>query len=371
MEQKKESNAEDTPSAKRGAKGILASVGGFIATSTNGMGVGLFATTIIATLILALAKIPQIASAITVWGQAVNALMGAGIGLGVALALKKNPIEAVTGMSCGVIGCYEYDWFSKKVTLINDPLSAYFGVLVGLWAVALVMRKKTPVDLILVPLVGILSAILYSYLLAQWVHYVTLGVVELIRLSSNASPILMCILISVVMSIAISAPISSVAICLAVNIQAILTPADNGLSIASGAALIGTCTAMVGLGVESIYDNGWVRSLAVLIGTPKLQFPNLIRKPLAWLPSIIGSAILGPFAYVCQITVDSVGAGMGTCGLIGVLNAYLYAPVTWQRGIYIPLFTLVIPAILVFAIDWVFRKCHWIQKGDLTLKPVV
>lgn len=366
MEEKKEQ--ESASSSK--VKNFLAKTGHGISVTTNGMGIGLFGTTIIATVFLAFAKIPALNQAITTWMTALTSLMGAGVGLGVALALKKNPITCVVAMSAGAIGTYEFNFQTMKVEAINDPLSAYASVLISLLFIWLIMRKKTPVDLILIPLVGITFSLLYSFLLAFAVHSVTLGLAALIELSSKASPILMCMIVSLVVGLAVAAPISSVAVCLAVNIQSILVPSDGGLSIAAGAALIGCCCDMVGLGVETIYDNGFLSGLAVALGTPKLQFSNILKKPLLWVPSIISSLILGPLALVCRLTVDSVGAGMGTCGLVGILNAYLYEPLTWQRGLFIPLLTIIAPALLTFLIDLLFRKLKWINKGDFKLESL-
>lgn len=353
---------------KEGFTALLKKTGRGISITTSGMGMGLFGTTIVATVFLAFAKIPALTQAITTWMNAVTALMGASVGLGVALSLKKNPITCVAAMSCGAIGTFEFNFWTMKVEAINDPLSAYASVLFGLLFIGLIMRKKTILDLILVPLIGIGFSLLYSFLFAFMVHSVTLGLADLIQLSSNASPVFMCIMVSLIVGLSVTAPISSVAVCLAVNIQAILTPANTGLSIAAGAGLIGCCCNMVGLGVESVYDNGILGVFAVALGTPKIQFANILKKPVIWVPSILSSIFLGPLALLCQLTVDSVGAGMGTCGFVGLLNAYLYAPITWQRGLFIPLLTIIAPALLTFAIDFIFRKCNIIKKGDFKIE---
>ena len=55
-----------------------------------------------------------------------------------------------------------------------------------------------------------------------------------------------------------------------------------------------------------------------------LQVPNIMKKPVIWLPAIISSAILGPLStMVFHMTNNASGAGMGTSGLVGQF-------MTWQ-----------------------------------------
>ena len=67
--------------------------------------------------------------------------------------------------------------------------------------------------------------------------------------------------------------------------------------------------------------------LAQGIGTSMLQVPNIVKKPVIWLPAIISSAILGPVGtMVLHMTNNATGSGMGTAGLVGQI-------MTWQTMI--------------------------------------
>ena len=314
--------------------------------TTNGMAIGLFGTLIIGTIINLFAKIPG-AGFISTWALAIQGLMGAGIGLGVALSLKRTGVTVVAITAAGFIGNYAFIWVTHNmmptaeqfaVFSIGDPLSCYISAILATIAIKYINKKKTPVDLILIPLVGLITAILYSALFAEWIHFVTLFISWLIDISTNAVPVLMCIIISALVGMALTAPISSVAICVAINI--------GNTPLAAAAALIGCSTQMVGFAVHTARDNKWGIVLAVGIGTSMLQFKNIIKKPVIWLPTIIVSAVLGPLAMlfplgdVANLSADSikalsVGGGMGTSGLVG-------------------------PLIL-------FRKFGWIKKGDFSL----
>lgn len=352
----------------------------FMMTTTNGMAIGLFGTLIIGTIINLFAQIPNL-EFIGTWSTAIQGLMGAGIGLGVALSLKKSGVATVATMAAGFIGNYAFIWVTHsampsavqfRVASFGDPLSCYISSIIAVLTIELVCKKKTPVDLILIPLIGLISAIVYSLLFAEWIHFITVFIGWLIEVSTNAVPFLMCILISTLTGMALTAPISSVAICVAITL--------GNTPLAAAAALIGCSTQMVGFAVQTARDNKWGSVLAVGIGTSMLQFKNIIRKPIIWLPTIITSALLGPLAMIMplqnqayyveheMISTLSVGAGMGTSGLVGPLNFLTANSYDWRLILMIIAFCIIAPAILVFGIDLFMRKMKWIESGDLSLK---
>ena len=352
---------------------------GILMKTTNGMAIGLFGTLIIGTVIALFAKIPGL-ERVGDYAKIIQGLMGAGIGLGVALSLKRSGVAVVALTAAGFVGNYAFEWLRFKeiapsvyggevgiqyqVSSIGDPLSCYISVMLAAIAIKYIMRRKTPVDLILIPLVGLSVAISYSFLLAEWMHYITIAIEYVVRVSFDAVPFLMCIIISVLMGMALTAPISSVAICVAINIGAV--------PMAAAAALIGCCTQMVGFAVHTARDNKWGSVIAVGIGTSMLQFKNILKKPLIWVPTIVVSAILGPIAMLLpydKLASNaglSVGAGMGTCGLVGPLNFFDAFNYHWLV-IVIVLSIIIVSGALVFAIDLLFRKLGWLTKGDFSL----
>ena len=349
--------------------------------TTNGMAIGLFGTLIIGTVIALFAKIPGL-ERIGDWAKIIQGLMGAGIGLGVALSLKRNGVEVVTLMAAGFAGNYAFEWLAFKqigeamggevgvqwqVSSIGDPLSCYISVMLAALVIKYLLRKKTPVDLLLIPLVGLSVAISYSFLLAEWVHYVTIAIQFVIKASFSihaSLSVFMCIIISVLMGMALTAPISSVAICVAINIGAV--------PMAAASALIGCCVQMVGFAVHTARDNKWGSVVAVGIGTSMLQFKNILRKPLIWVPTIVVSALLGPLAMLFPYdklgngSGLSVGAGMGTCGLVGPLNFFDAFNYNWLV-IVLVLSIIVGAGVLVFFADLLFRKLGWFKEGDFSL----
>ena len=330
----------------------------FLANTTNGMAIGLFGTLIIGTMIGVLAKIPSLESVAT-FAAVLKGLMGAGIGLGVALALHLGGVSAVTLMAAGMVGNLTFSFATGAFTTVSDPLSCYGSTIVCYFAIILLHKKKTPVDLLIVPLIGLSFSLAYTFLLSTYVHYITVGISLLLQLSFAAVPLLMCVIVALIVGMALTGPISSVALCVAVNIGA--TP------LAAGAALIGCTSQMIGFAVETAYDNKWGSVLAVGLGTSKLQFKNIVKKPLIWLPTILCGALLAPFALLFNFATDSVGAGMGNSAFIGIIDAFdAMGYKTWAIVELVGI-CLIAPMILTFAIDLVFRKTHLIAKGDFAL----
>ena len=111
--------------------------------------------------------------------------------------------------------------------------------------------------------------------------------------------------------------------------------------------------------------------LAQGIGTSMLQVPNIVKKPIIWLPAILSSAILGPVGtMVFHMTNNATGSGMGTAGLVGQI-------MTWQTMIgtetphillvKILLIQVILPAIVTLLISEFMRKKKWIKYGDMKL----
>jgi uncharacterized membrane protein len=351
-------NEEALPPRESKTHLVFSNLRAFLSSTTNGMAIGLFGTLIIGTIIGLFAKIPG-AESVGAIATLIKGLMGAGIGLGVALALKLNGVELVSVMAAGALGNLAYDFFSPGIIVINDPLCCYLSALIAYFAIRFLHPKKTPVDLLYIPLLALVFAIGFTYLLSFWFHYITIGIGLLIEASFGAVPYLMAIIVSVLVGMALTAPISSVAICVAIDI--------GSVPLAAGAALVGCCSQMLGFAVHTAYDNKWGSVLAVGLGTSMLQFKNIIKKPLIWLPTILVSAALAPLAVLFNLATDSVGGGMGTSGLVGLIDAF--AVMDYDAMAILELIAVCVfsPIILTFLIDFLFRRLGWIKKGDFAL----
>lgn len=372
----------------------------FFITTLNGMAYGLFATLIVGTIINTIGGFfPHGVDAnafcvfmyniLTKGSLALEFITGAGIGAGVAIARKESPLKTIVLAGVGEIAAIlslstkmvtSPDTFTFPEALsaikfqVGDPLTIYLVVISVSLLMDLVLRKKTPVDILIIPLFGVAAGLLISGLLRFPAIYVTFGMQWLINAGTNTVPFIMGIIVAVLMGMALTAPISSAAIGAmvftlpnGVTVQdALANPQYSGLVIASGAAIVGCCCQMVGFAVQSRKDNSVGMVISIGIGTSMLQFKNILKHPIVWLPTIIASAILGPVS-TCWLHLACMGssAGMGTSGLVGQIGTFASMGSTWQTWVGIFALEIVLPGVLVFGIDLLFRKLGWIKEGYL------
>ena len=365
--------------------------------SLNGMAYGLFATLIIGTILATVGTLfgkgaegnafcnfmSTLLSGQSGVATCLQYLTGAGIGAGVAIALKKKPLEIVVLSAVGEIAAF-LSLNTKFVTTfviadpkfqIGDPLTIFLTVIVTVIAMKYVLRKKTPVDILLIPLFGMVVGVTTAWLLRFPAIYVTFGVQWLVNSGTNAVPFFMGILVAVLMGMALTAPISSAAIGAMVFTvsgnptlaELLANPETSGLALASGAAVVGCSCQMIGFAIQSRKDNSIGMVISIAIGTSMLQFKNILRRPQIWAPSIIASAILGPIS-TCWLHVVCMGssAGMGTSGLVGQIGTVgSMGADNWQAWVGIFGLQIIAPALIVFGLDILFRRLKWYKEGDL------
>lgn len=325
-------------------KDILKKILDYLVKTFNGMAYGLFSTLIVGTIINTAGELLDI-KFLTELAVLLKNLTGVGIGIGIAWSLK---LEGLRLVAAGIAGGI------PSGLKIGDPMVEYLTVIAAIEVLNLIFRKKTFLDIILIPLAS--SAVAYGvYLLInEPVSGMMRSLGEFIKWATGAKPFLMGIIIAVVMGMALTAPISSAAIAIAIGLD----------GLAGGAAVVGCATQMLGFAVMSRKDNNFGTVVSVALGTSMLQFKNILKKPLLWLPPIIASAVLGPLAtLVFQTTCTKEGSGMGTSGLVGQIGTFHSMGDAAWPSIIILQFAL--PLVLVFLLDVLFRKAGWIKKGDL------
>ena len=231
-------------------KSIFKKILDYVIKTMNGMAFGLFATLIIGTIIGTIGGFFTDGSTantlLTELATLLKNMTGLGIGVGIAWSLKYDGIKLISIATAGAIAAYFcYENFGFKV---GDPLSIYIVVIITSLLLDQIFRKKTPVDIIIIPLFTALFSSALTILISEYIVAITSGLSKFIGVATEYQPILMGIVIAVVMGMALTAPISSAAIA---AIIFVMGSTENGLLIASGAALIGCCTQMVGFAIMS------------------------------------------------------------------------------------------------------------------------
>ncbi len=335
----------------------------------SGMALGLFATLIIGTIIGQIAGFisGSIGLHLTYVANIAKTLMGAGIGVGVASKFKASPLVAVSAAVAGMIGAFPTAIaVGSSVSVLTlgipgNPLSAFVAAYVAI-EIGIILTGKTPVDIIVIPLATILSGAFISFLVGPYIADFTVFLGNLINVNVEKHPFVGGIFMSVTMGIMLTLPISSAAIGVMLSL--------NG--IAAGAATIGCCCQMVGFAVMSYKENKIGGLISQGLGTSMIQMPNIIKKPIIWLPPIIASAIIAPISTILlRMESNKIGAGMGTSGLVGQFQTY--ATMVGEGmdptivTLEIILMHIVLPAIITLAVAQSMRKAKIIKDGDLRL----
>ena len=323
----------------------------YIVKTLNGLAYGFFASLIIGTMLKQLGASVGWSDLVR-WGEVATYLMGPSIGIGIAFVLDAKGLNLISAVIAGAIGA---GTISSNGLTTGNPISAYLAVIVAVEATRLV-QDKTPLDILLVPFVSIMSAGFVTKFVGPYISLAISWIGNLINQGVNLHPVLMGMIVAVLMGMALTAPISSAAIGIMLGL--------NGL--AAGAALAGCCAQMVGLAVMSMDDNDIGNVIAVGIGTSMLQFKNIVKRPIIWLPPIVASIVSGLLsAAVLGMKCSAVGSGMGTAGLVGLFECIS----VMGSSYWIPL--ILVDVVLPMAICWsmykAFKKLRYIRPGDMKI----
>lgn len=331
----------------------------------SGMALGLFSTLIIGTIIGQIGTLVgnEIGTYLIAISSVAKTVTGAGIGVGVAAKFKQGPLATVSAAVAGMIGAFPaLGMESFALGKAGEPLGAFVAALIGIECGRLV-AGRTKIDIILTPLVSICTGAAAGFIVGPPISNFMKWLGNLVNINVEASPILGGIAVSVLMGMILTLPISSAALGVSMGLT----------GLAAGAATIGCCCQMVGFAVASYRENKFGGFIAQGIGTSMLQVPNILRRPLIWLPPIISSAILGPIASaVLHMVSTPIGSGMGSAGFVGQIAAYGAMLETGMSSkvalIQIIIMHFVLPAVVTLIFSEGMRKAGWIKDGDMKLE---
>ena len=331
----------------------------YVVDALSYMAMGLFCSLILGLIIGQIAKIPgcdflaEIARLLQL-----DLVVGGSIGLAIALGLKRNPLVTISAVAVGALG---YSLGGNWGDVGGNPIGAYLAAIVGIEAGSLV-SKRTPVDIIITPLVGVVVGGLFAQYccvpIGEWV--MSLG--EVINRATMLNPFIMGIIVSVSVGCILTLPISSAALCISIGLS----------GLAAGAATAGCCAQMIGFAVISFKDNGVGGLISQGLGTSMLQIGNIARKPIIWLAPTLAGAVLGPIStMVFKMTNSPAGAGMGTAGLVGPIGCWDSMSATMDSGLLIAQIVglyFIAPAVLSLIFHAIMVRLGWVKSGDMRLQ---
>ena len=323
----------------------------YIVDALSFMAMGLFCSLILGLIIKQIALIPGLDFLKDIASLLQSApVVGGSIGMAIALGLKRAPLVTISAVAVGALG-YQF----------GGPIGAYLASVVGIEAGSLV-SKRTPVDIIVTPLVAVVAGGLFAKYCCAPINEWVMSLGEVINRATMLSPFIMGVVVSVSVGCLLTLPISSAALCISIGIG----------GLAAGAATAGCCAQMIGFAVISYKDNGVGGLISQGLGTSMLQIGNIARKPIIWLAPTLSAAILGPVSTMwLKMTNNAAGAGMGTSGLVGPLGCWDTMASTTDHtlllaeiiGLY-----FVAPAVLSLFFHAIMKKLGWVKNGDMKLK---
>lgn len=323
----------------------------YIVDALSFMAMGLFCSLILGLIIKQIALIPGFDFLKEIATLLQSALVvGASIGMAIALGLKCAPLVIISAVAVGSLG-YQF----------GGPVGAYLASIVGIQAGTLV-SKRTQIDIIVTPLVAVVVGGLFAKYFCVPINEWVMALGTVINRATTLNPFVMGIVVSVSVGCLLTLPISSAALCISIGIG----------GLAAGAATVGCCAQMVGFAVISYKDNGIGGLISQGLGTSMLQIGNIAHKPIIWLAPILTSAILGPVSTIwLKMTNNAAGAGMGTAGLVGPLGCWdTMAPTTDHGLLLVEIIGLyfIAPAALSLFFHFIMKRLGWVKDGDMKLQ---
>lgn len=323
----------------------------YVVDALSFMAMGLFCSLILGLIVKQIAQIPGLDFLVDIAAILQSApIVGASIGLAIALGLKRDLLVTISAVAVGAMG-YQF----------GGPVGAYLASIIGVEAGSLV-SKRTPVDIIITPLVAVVVGGLFAKYCCAPINEWVMSLGEVINRATMLNPFVMGVVVSVVVGCVLTLPISSAALCISIGIG----------GLAAGAATAGCCAQMIGFAVISFRDNGVGGLISQGLGTSMLQIGNIARKPIIWLAPTLTAAILGPISTMwLGMTNNAAGAGMGTAGLVGPIGCWDSMAATTDHtlllaeiiGLY-----FVAPAILSLIFHAIMMRLGWVKPGDMKLQ---
>ncbi|MHC5310349.1 PTS transporter subunit IIC [Myroides sp. LJL116] len=313
------------------------------------MAYGLFATLLVGTILKTIGEefhIPFLNEVI--WPFA-NQATGPVIALAIAYSLKAPQLVL---FSSAVVGVASYQ--------LGGPLGVFIATIIAV-EIGKAISGETRIDIVVTPIVTVVTGVVLAQFIGPSVNSLMQWIGQVIILATDANPLIMGIVLSVVVGMVLTLPISSAALCLMLQLD----------GIAAGAATIGCCAQMIGFATISYKDNGIKGVLAQGLGTSMLQVPNIYKNWKIWIPPTLTAAIIGPIAILFfNMQNTALESGMGSCGLVGQIGTFNAMKESYSMSYIVMAIVglqFILPMVISYLIYLVMKKRHWIKDGDMTL----
>ncbi|MCD7840434.1 MAG: PTS sugar transporter subunit IIC [Erysipelotrichaceae bacterium] len=314
--------------------------------SINGLAYGYFMTYVLGTLLIMIAQYIHIEIVSTI-GSIMQSSMGIGIAIGIGVSLKVQGIDLLCMIISGGIASY----FSSYMMVIY---------MVVLLSVKITQLLDTYLDMWLKPLIVVIVSTLLAYFLNPYINTLMINIGNYFNTQINNDSLIIKIVISIVIAIVmglfISGPIGGVTICSLMNLN----------SIACGIVLSGVCSYTIGLAIMGWKDNHIGDTIACIIGTPLLEFSNIMKHPIILIPLILSSGVTSILTGCVFMIQAPTSAGYGLMAFQGLIDTIAY-----NNSVYMPailLINIAIPIVVCLVLTHLLYHLKLLKRGDLKIE---
>ncbi|MGL4673880.1 MAG: PTS transporter subunit IIC, partial [Wohlfahrtiimonas sp.] len=313
-------------------KGVMCSSRVYFIDALSYMALGLFSSLLIGLIIKTIGTQLSINTFVELGTFAMDSkIVGAAIGVAVAMALKAPPLLLFSAVFVGAFG-----------NSVAGVAGSYFAVLVTV-ELAKLIYQTTKLDILLIPFFMIMMGYFSSTLIGVPLNELMSYLGNTINWATTQHPFIMSMVVATVMGLALTAPISSAALSFMLGLD----------GVAAGAAVIGCSAQMVGFASISYRENGISGAIAQGIGTSMLQIGNIVKNPLILIPPTIAGLITAPIAIVFfQMINNKAGAGMGTSGFVGQFMAFETMGFSTRTMLLVAIFHVILPIVISLVVAY-------------------
>ena len=327
----------------------------FINKILTGMSIGIVVALIPSALLGELGKALDLQAVVDITKMA-SSLLTIIMGLCIAMQFKMSPIQSGTLAITTMIGSGALKvngkilQFNGMGDVINAGITAALAVIVILY----IGNKLKAYTMLCVPTLVITGVGFIGLQILPYVSSLTGYLGEMVNMFTTLQPVLMGIFTAVTFAILIVSPVSTVGVAMAISLG----------GIGSGTANLGICAAGFGLAIAGFKVNGMGTSLAHVLGSPKMQLANFVKKPAIILPIIANAAVVGALGGFQGIQGTPMSAGFGVSGLIGPINHLNIAGYSTGSLIATVVMFIIVPFILSFVFKYLFMNVLKIVKEE-------
>ena len=313
--------------------------------SLDGLAYGMFITIVIGAFLGVLSDILHW-PILSQWGTLISQLAGPAIGIGVAYATGSSGIVLLSAALAGSICMSDHPAW---------PICAYLAVMAACY-IGHFCQDKTPLDIFVAPLVTIIMAGITAYFVAPYIEWAIDWLIGQMAIALDFPLWLMAIFTAVLMGFCHVLPLFTLTLSYSLGLE--------GLN--AGAAIAGACAVSMGFAMMSMDDNEIGDVLAIAVGTPLLQFKNVLKHPLILIPPLLTALVSGLVSVlVLQLSGTAYGAGVGNMAFAGVLS--IVSTMGSSAWLVVILVDILLPIVLCYSMYRALKRIGWIHPGDLKI----